>query len=190
MGQTMSHIISALGLLANESWNTEDPATRDHWRVHALWAREELDALRAELAQVRADNETGALAYEDLVKALAERNSEVESLRANNSKLRTELEGFRENSSRAMYHEEIRLKGEVAKAKAELRLLDIDREYRDHAHAYKRVCETLGYADGADGRAGMHYADADTVCRALREMRATNERLTGDEHERRMETGE
>lgn len=46
-------IIKALSLLATESWNTEDPATRDHWRALACVAREELDAIRAENAELR-----------------------------------------------------------------------------------------------------------------------------------------
>lgn len=63
-------------------------------------------------------------------------------------------------------------------------------ELRDHSYAYKRVCEVLGCAEGADGRIGTHYADVETVCRALREMLAEAERLTNNEYERQMETGE
>lgn len=65
---------------------------REAFADQALKARDEFDTtkaeitrLRAELVQIKAENESGAMAYEDLVKALADRNGEVERLRTENA---------------------------------------------------------------------------------------------------------
>lgn len=46
-------IMKALSLLATESWDTERPSERDHWRELAVKGRAELDALRAENAELK-----------------------------------------------------------------------------------------------------------------------------------------
>lgn len=60
----------------------------------------------------------------------------------------------------------------TAKAEAEAKRLRAESaELREHSDAYERVCETLGYAEGADGRSDAHYADSKTVCDALKHMK-------------------